>query len=201
MTCVSLVVLLSRACTRILINVHTVGHLVIKQMDDLDDNLQQFQSDQYSSPFMLCLRLLQRCTISKRDLLRYQTISGHMTAIWGAMMILHARMTSYEHGPLVDLLKATLHYSLVSTVRSYIATKHRTARCSYGSSIIFVLVYATPNHLLSLVALFLVPTNPEKLILFCFPHYIILLHYSMKALRFLMRLRLRKYRDPFQSSQ
>ena len=82
MTCVSLVVPLSWACTWILINVHTVGHLVIKQMDDLDDNLQWFQLDQYSSTFMLHLRLLQRCTISKRDLLRYWTISGHTMCNW-----------------------------------------------------------------------------------------------------------------------
>ena len=119
---------------------------------------------------------------------------------WSSMMTPHAHMTSCKPGLLVDSPKTTSHYSFPLTVRSYFMTKPPTAGSSSGSSIIFILDYATWNLLLSQAALFLVPINPEKLTLTYIHHSIISLLYNTRASQFLMHL-LWRYGKPFLSSR
>jgi len=121
-------------------------------------------------------------------------------AKWSSMTTPHAHMTSCKPGLLVNSPKTTSHYSFPLTVHSYFMTKPPTAGSSSGSSIIFVLDYATQNILLSQAALSLVPINPEKLTLTYIHHSIISLLYNTRASQFSMHL-LRRYGEPFLSSQ
>ena len=181
-------------------HVHTAVHLITTRMDNLDDSLRQSPLAWYFRRCMDHLKSLRRCTILRSGLQKSHSTSGHTVAKWRAMMTLLVRMTSCKPGVLVNSLKTTSHYRFLSMVHSYIVTKRQTAGCSYGSFIIFALDCATQRLLLSQAALFPVPINREKLTLIYFHRSTISLLYNMKASKYLMRLRLWRYSNPFPSS-
>ena len=115
-------------------------------------------------------------------------------------LVHYVRMTSCEPGFLVGSLKTTLHFRFLSMVRNYTVTRPPIAGCSSGSSIIFALGYGTQSPSLFQAALFPVPTNPERSTHICSHHSTISQLYNTKGSRYLMRLHLRRYANPFPSS-
>ena len=162
MTCVSLAALLLQAHTRISTHALIAVHLVTMRMDDPDDSLQRSPLARYFRRCMDHPRSLRRCTILRSGLQKSHSTSGHTMDKWRATMTRLVRMSSCRPGFLVDSPKTILLYSFPLTAHNYIATKHLTAGCLSGSSIIFALDYVTQNGLSSQEASFPDPINHER---------------------------------------